>query len=126
MTILTPPYHHYKPKLEKNQDVFEKNLLLGLDNLLKVEYNKNQKGGGTMKLTLKKARLCAEKTQRDVAKHLGINVDTYRALERDPEKATIYQAKSLSAYFGIPYDEIFFCNSSTLSSETASNETKSA
>lgn len=76
-----------------------------------------------MKLTLKKARLCAEKTQRDVAKHLGINVDTYRALERDPEKATIYQAKSLSAYFGIPYDEIFFCNSSTLSSEAVSKVT---
>lgn len=70
-----------------------------------------------MRFTLKQARLFADKTQRETAKYLGINVDTYRAIEKDPERATIYQAKALSAYFDISYDEIFFSDVSTLSSE---------
>lgn len=66
-----------------------------------------------MELTLKQARRLADKSQRDVANHLGVCVDTYRALERNPEKVTVEQAKKISDYFGMSHNLIFFGNSST-------------
>lgn len=61
-----------------------------------------------MVLSLKQARLLSEKTQREMAEKLRICVDTYREIERHPERATINQAKMLSAITGRTVDEIFF------------------
>ena len=61
-----------------------------------------------MKLTLKQARLFKEKTQRQMAGTLNVHVDTYRKIERNPDYATIGQAKRISKIVGVPYDEIFF------------------
>lgn len=46
-----------------------------------------------MTITLKQARLIKEKRQKDLAKLLGIHVQTYRKLEQHPEELTIKQAK---------------------------------
>ena len=58
--------------------------------------------------TVKQARLLAGKTQNEAAQALRVCKDTYRALEADPERATIKQALELSHFFGIPYDAIIF------------------
>ena len=66
-----------------------------------------------MSFTLKQARRYAEKTQKQVATAIDVCVDTYRAIEENPENATIKQAKAISEYLGIPYNDIFFGNKST-------------
>jgi DNA-binding XRE family transcriptional regulator len=60
-----------------------------------------------MKLTVKQARLLKEKTQRQMATDLGLHVDTYRKIERNPDAATVGQAKRISEITGIPYNDIF-------------------
>lgn len=70
-----------------------------------------------MPFTLKQARRYAEKTQKQVAVAIKVCVDTYRAIEENPENATIKQAKEIAAFLGIPYNDIFFGNNSTLSRE---------
>lgn len=65
-------------------------------------------------LTLKKARLISEISQTDMAKAIGVSRGTYLKLERNPDMATIAQAKAISKLLNIPYDEIFFGNDSTL------------
>lgn len=64
-------------------------------------------------LTLKQARLCAEVSQSELAKAIGVSRYTYMQLEKTPDKATIAQAKAISNFLKVPYDEIFFGNSST-------------
>lgn len=66
-----------------------------------------------MDITLKLARLAKNKSQEDMAKILGVHVQTYRKLEENPDEATISQAKILSDSLGISYDDIFFGNNST-------------
>ena len=61
-----------------------------------------------MSFTVKQARMYAGKTQREMAKHLKINVQTYRKIEVSSKSATIEQAKKISEVTGIPYDEIIF------------------
>lgn len=61
-----------------------------------------------MKITLKQARSLSGLTQKDISKRIGVSLITYRRLERDPESATIRQAKMISMALGIPYDNIFF------------------
>lgn len=68
-----------------------------------------------MAFTLKQARKYADKTQKQLAEHLGVCVDTYRALEENPENATVKQAYSISDFLGIPYNDIIFVANSTLS-----------
>lgn len=68
-----------------------------------------------MELTVKQARQFAEKTQIEMAIALGIHVQTYRKIEKDPNSATVKQAKQISEITRIPYDQIFFGNKSTLS-----------
>lgn len=63
--------------------------------------------------TLKQARMYKGKTQREMAENLGVCRDTYRAIEADPEKATIHQAKKISKYLGLPLNDIFFGFGST-------------
>lgn len=63
-----------------------------------------------MKLSLKTARVNANMSQAQVAKLLGVHVQTYRKLEENLDTATIGQAKKLSALLKVPYDEIFFAS----------------
>lgn len=61
-----------------------------------------------MDLSLKQVRLVKGKTQEEMAKKLGVHVQTYRKIEESPEEATIKQAKQISSFLGISYDDIFF------------------
>lgn len=63
-----------------------------------------------MKLSLKTARVNANMSQAQVAKRLGVHVQTYRKLEENSDTATIGQAKKLSALLKVSYDEIFFAS----------------
>ncbi len=66
-----------------------------------------------MELTLKQARRLADKTQQEVANYIGVCVDTYRALELHPDNATIKQAKLISNFLHVSYNQIFFGEKST-------------
>ena len=63
-----------------------------------------------MQLTLKQTRLIKEKTQGEMAQMLGIHVQTYRKLEENPENVTIGQAKKISSFLKISYNDIFFAD----------------
>lgn len=63
--------------------------------------------------TLRQARMLKGKTQNQMAHCIGVCRDTYRAIEADPERATISQAKKISAILDIPMDNIFFGLNST-------------
>lgn len=63
-----------------------------------------------MALTLKQARLVNEKSQAEMAAMLGIHVNTYRHLEEKPDDVTVSQAKKISEFLGISYNDIFFAD----------------
>ncbi|MBR5172378.1 MAG: helix-turn-helix transcriptional regulator [Phascolarctobacterium sp.] len=63
-----------------------------------------------MQLTLKQTRLIKEKTQGEMAQMLGIHIQTYRKLEENPENVTIGQAKKISSFLKISYNDIFFAD----------------
>lgn len=67
-----------------------------------------------LKLTLKKARLLAGLTQKEVADILGVHVQTYMKWERNPEDMSVGTAKQLSKIFNVDFEEIFFDNESNL------------
>lgn len=73
-----------------------------------------------MVLTLKQARLLSDYSQRKIADSIGICEDSYRRIEKNPELATISQAKKISRLLGIPYELIFFGTDSSLTRDTAS------
>ena len=57
---------------------------------------------------MKQARLLKEKSQHEMADLLEVHVQTYRKLEENPDLTTIGQAKKISKYLGVSYDDIFF------------------
>jgi DNA-binding XRE family transcriptional regulator len=61
-----------------------------------------------MALSLKQARLLQEKSQQEVANFLKVHVQTYRKLEENPDLVKVGQAKELSSFLHVSYDEIFF------------------
>lgn len=61
-----------------------------------------------MALTLKQARRLKEKSQSEMAKQIGVHVNTYRRFEEKPDTVTVGMAKQISEVLGIPYNEIFF------------------
>ena len=61
-----------------------------------------------MNLNLRQIRRLKERTQSDMAAALNIHVQTYRKLEESPELVTIEQAKKISEYLDVSYNEIFF------------------
>ena len=71
------------------------------------------KGGESMEMTLKAARVNAGYTQRTLSKMLGISRDKYRAIELHPGRATVDMAKEISKLVGVPYDNLFFAEEST-------------
>ncbi|MCM3598971.1 helix-turn-helix transcriptional regulator [Metabacillus idriensis] len=76
-----------------------------------------------MILTLKQARLLKGLTQRDVAKELGVHVQTYSKMEKQPDEVTIGEAKKICEILDMSYDFIFFNIDSTLSRETRGGAT---
>ncbi len=61
-----------------------------------------------MGFTVKQARQYAGYTQREMAESLGISRDTYRKMEKYPEKASVELAKKFGTVVGISIDQIFF------------------
>lgn len=76
-----------------------------------------------LKLTLKQARLLKGLTQKEVAKKLGVHVQTYSNMEKNPDDVTIGEAKLISEILGFSYDFIFFSGDSTLSRLTNGDST---
>lgn len=64
-------------------------------------------------ITLKQARLLADKTQTECANHLHVCKQTYAKIENNPETATVAQAKSICFFLNRSIDEIFFGSYST-------------
>ncbi len=63
-----------------------------------------------MTYSVSQARRLREKSQQNMADYLHIHVQTYRKIEKNPELATIKQAKMISEYLNMPYDNINFFN----------------
>ncbi len=70
--------------------------------------------------TVKQARMLKGKTQAEMADCLGVCRDTYRAIEQNPDRATVKQAKAISEYLELDIEQIFFDKKSTLSRHEAS------
>lgn len=59
-------------------------------------------------ITLEKARLLNGLTMEQVADNLNIHPQTYAKIEKEPDKASIRQAKMLSKLFGVSVNILFF------------------
>ncbi len=59
---------------------------------------------------MKKARLIKGFSQEYMAEALAIHPQTYSKIEKNPESATVAQAKRISKVLSVPIDEIFFGN----------------
>ena len=59
-------------------------------------------------LTLKEARQEIGITQQEMADELGVSRPTYKAIEADPSRATIAQAKQICSVLSRSYETIFF------------------
>ncbi len=66
-------------------------------------------------VTVKQARTLAELTQEVMAEKMGIHVQTYRKIEKNPEVASIKQAEQISSITGLQFNQIFFGVNSTKS-----------
>ncbi len=73
-----------------------------------------------MSLTLRQARRSRDVTQITMAELLDISPQTYSKLENNPDLITIAQAKKISEFLGVSYDEIFFCNPTPFKIESPS------
>ena len=58
--------------------------------------------------TLREARESAAFTQQYMADELGISRPTYIAIENDPAKATVLQARRICEILSRSYEHIFF------------------
>lgn len=65
-------------------------------------------------MTVKQARMLRGLTQQQVADALNVNVDTYRRIEKNPQKATIEMAVQFCCIVQKKLDKIFFGDNSTL------------
>ena len=65
-------------------------------------------GINTNELTLEQIRVLRGKSQEQMADILGVHVQTYRKIEKNPEEATIAQAKIISQELDWEYKAIFF------------------
>ena len=59
-------------------------------------------------MSLEDARNSAQVTQAYMAEQLGVSRQTYAALERDPEKIMIGQARRICSVLGRKFEEIIF------------------
>ena len=65
------------------------------------------------KLTLGQARKAREFTQEEMAQELGVHVDTYRTLEKNPGRITVDQMRVICNKLKMKSDDIFFTPYST-------------
>ena len=61
-----------------------------------------------MALTMKQARIGINATQQEIADKMGVHVQTYAKMEREPEDITIKEAKLFSQIVGLPISDIYF------------------
>lgn len=59
-------------------------------------------------LTLRAWRRAKEISQEEIAKRLGIHVNTYLNWEKKPQDISVDNAKRLSEILGVPLDDISF------------------
>ncbi|WP_416309858.1 helix-turn-helix transcriptional regulator [Ruthenibacterium lactatiformans] len=63
--------------------------------------------------TVKQARLLSGITQQRMADLLGVHRTTYRKIEKNPDLASVKQAREIAKITGIDVDQIFFAQQST-------------
>lgn len=61
-----------------------------------------------MKFTVKQARTYRGKTQIEMAQLLGVHHETYRKMEREPEKISVKMAAKFCRLLGFNVEDIFF------------------
>lgn len=61
-----------------------------------------------MVFTVEQARKLSGKSQQEMADSMGIHRQTYMKIEKNPETATIKQAKEIAELTGISVEKIFF------------------
>lgn len=61
-----------------------------------------------MSVTVKGARVNADKTQQEVANVLGMHVQTYASLEKNPERFTMAQAEVFARFVRQDVSDIIF------------------
>lgn len=61
-----------------------------------------------MALTMKQARIGINATQQEIADKMGVHVQTYARMEKEPEDITIKEAKLFSDIVGLPISDIYF------------------
>ena len=71
-----------------------------------------------MRLSLIQARKLRGKRQIDLAKVLGINVQTYRKLEKKPDLLKIKDLRILSKYLDIPMEKFLLVEKMTRNNYT--------
>ena len=63
-------------------------------------------------ITVKAARVNAGKTQQEVADAMGVHVQTYGRIEKNPEDMSIKEAKKFADIVGVNWlDLSYVCNS---------------
>lgn len=60
-----------------------------------------------MQFTLKELRARKNMTQEQVAKELGISVQTYNAWEKDVSNVAVSKVKAVADFFGVKLGQIF-------------------
>lgn len=61
-----------------------------------------------LSITMKMARVGASLTQQEMADKMGIHVQTYAKMEKNPEDVSIKDANLFSEIVGISVSQIFF------------------
>lgn len=63
---------------------------------------------GNEKISLRKARILAGRTQSDVANAVGITRPCYSSYEKEPHKIRVGVAKDIVSYLGYEIEDINF------------------
>ena len=61
-----------------------------------------------MAITVKQARIGIDATQQEIADKMGVHVQTYARMEKNPEDMTIKEAIAFSKIVGVPMSDIIF------------------
>ena len=96
-------------KKSKNGEIKLENVIDTEIKLRYIEYSEmNCKEVIRLAITMKMARVGANLTQQEVADIMGIHVQTYMKMEKNPEEVSIKDAKRFSKIVGVPWSDIFF------------------
>lgn len=64
--------------------------------------------GKEVPMNIEEARKNARYSQEQAAERLGMSRPTYAKIEKNPDVASIEDAKAIAALFGVTVEEIFF------------------